>query len=167
MAFLAYWGDSLAHFRWGRKRPWRGMAERRHLARSGRGRAAVALCGCHDNRVDKMWWNEQWMGYPIGPWYAENSNVTHAHRRAVLRRHIPLSDAHALGQASPRITLHQKFPLDLERHSCTKTSNLSHQNLPGSKPFPILTAQCTSTFKYDDIFINRALGQVQLRRNCA
>ena len=43
-------------------------------------RAAVALCGCHDNRVDKMWWNEQWMGYPIGPWYAENSNVTHAHR---------------------------------------------------------------------------------------
>ena len=163
------------------------MAERRHLARVGiygyssggqnalgallfHGdfyRAAVALCGCHDNRVDKMWWNEQWMGYPIGPWYAENSNVTHAHRRAVLRRHIPLSDAHALGQASPRITLHQKFPLDLERHSCTKTSNLSHQNLPGSKPFPILTAQCTSTFKYDDIFINRALGQVQLRRNCA
>ena len=43
-------------------------------------RSAVALCGCHDNRVDKMWWNEQWMGYPVGPWYAENSNVTNAHR---------------------------------------------------------------------------------------
>ena len=43
-------------------------------------RCAVALCGCHDNREDKMWWNEQWMGYPVGPWYAENSNVTNAHR---------------------------------------------------------------------------------------
>ncbi len=42
--------------------------------------AAVADCGCHDNRVDKRWWNEQWMGYPIGPHYAEQSNVTQAHR---------------------------------------------------------------------------------------
>jgi dipeptidyl aminopeptidase/acylaminoacyl peptidase len=41
-------------------------------------RAAAADCGCHDNRVDKLWWNEQWMGWPIGPQYAENSNVTHA-----------------------------------------------------------------------------------------
>ena len=43
-------------------------------------RAAVADCGCHDNRVDKIWWNEQWMGYPVGPHYAEQSNVTHAHK---------------------------------------------------------------------------------------
>ena len=42
--------------------------------------AAVADCGCHDNRVDKMWWNEAWMGHPVGPHYAESSNVTHAHR---------------------------------------------------------------------------------------
>ncbi|MBT1685973.1 S9 family peptidase [Dawidia soli] len=41
-------------------------------------RAAVASCGCHDNRLDKMWWNEQWMGYPIGPQYAASSNVVHA-----------------------------------------------------------------------------------------
>ena len=39
---------------------------------------AVSSCGCHDNRIDKMWWNEQWMGYPVGPWYAGNSNITHA-----------------------------------------------------------------------------------------
>ncbi len=25
-------------------------------------KAAVADCGCHDNRMDKIWWNEQWMG---------------------------------------------------------------------------------------------------------
>ena len=23
--------------------------------------AAVADCGCHDNRMDKIWWNEQWI----------------------------------------------------------------------------------------------------------
>jgi dipeptidyl aminopeptidase/acylaminoacyl peptidase len=42
-------------------------------------KVGVAACGCHDNRMDKMWWNEQWMGYPIGPEYAENSNMENAH----------------------------------------------------------------------------------------
>ncbi len=42
-------------------------------------KAGVADCGCHDNRMDKIWWNEQWMGWPIGPEYAANSNVTMAH----------------------------------------------------------------------------------------
>ena len=37
-----------------------------------------ADCGCHDNRMDKIWWNEQWMGWPVGPQYAAASNVTHA-----------------------------------------------------------------------------------------
>ncbi len=41
---------------------------------------AVADCGCHDNRMDKIWWNELWMGWPIGPHYDEQSNVTNAHR---------------------------------------------------------------------------------------
>ncbi|MDG3581809.1 S9 family peptidase [Galbibacter pacificus] len=39
---------------------------------------AVASCGCHDNRMDKIWWNEQWMGYPIGPQYAACSNIENA-----------------------------------------------------------------------------------------
>lgn len=42
-------------------------------------KVGVSLCGCHDNRMDKIWWNEQWMGYPIGPWYSKNSNVDNAH----------------------------------------------------------------------------------------
>jgi dipeptidyl aminopeptidase/acylaminoacyl peptidase len=41
-------------------------------------RVAVANSGCHDNRMDKIWWNEQWMGWPIGPEYAASSNVDHA-----------------------------------------------------------------------------------------
>jgi dipeptidyl-peptidase-4 len=43
-------------------------------------KVAVSDCGCHDNRVDKIWWNELWMGWPIGPEYEEQSNVTQAHR---------------------------------------------------------------------------------------
>ncbi len=43
-------------------------------------KAGVADCGCHDNRMDKIWWNEQWMGWPLGPWYASSSNVTLAPR---------------------------------------------------------------------------------------
>ncbi|MEA9489244.1 S9 family peptidase [Xanthomonas campestris] len=42
--------------------------------------AGVANSGCHDNRMDKIWWNEQWMGWPVGPWYAESSNVENAAR---------------------------------------------------------------------------------------
>ncbi|MGL6073566.1 MAG: prolyl oligopeptidase family serine peptidase [Fimbriiglobus sp.] len=43
-------------------------------------KVAVSDCGCHDNRVDKIWWNEMWMSWPIGPHYAEQSNVTQAHK---------------------------------------------------------------------------------------
>jgi dipeptidyl aminopeptidase/acylaminoacyl peptidase len=41
-------------------------------------KVAVSSCGCHDNRLDKIWWNEQWMGYPVGKEYAEQSNITNA-----------------------------------------------------------------------------------------
>src|SRR5690606_31323299 len=37
---------------------------------------AAADCGCHDNRMDKVWWNELWMGWPVGEHYAQQSNVT-------------------------------------------------------------------------------------------
>ena len=43
-------------------------------------KAGVADSGCHDNRMDKIWWNEQWMGWPVGPHYDEQSNVTQAHK---------------------------------------------------------------------------------------
>jgi dipeptidyl aminopeptidase/acylaminoacyl peptidase len=52
-------------------------------------KAAVASCGCHDNRMDKASWNEQWMGY-LAPdkiwskssdnWYSQCSNIDNAHR---------------------------------------------------------------------------------------
>lgn len=42
-------------------------------------KAAYSACGCHDNRMDKIWWNEQWLGYPIDESYIEASNVENAH----------------------------------------------------------------------------------------
>ncbi len=39
-------------------------------------KAGVSDCGCHDNRMDKIWWNEQWMGWPVEKHYDEQSNVT-------------------------------------------------------------------------------------------
>jgi dipeptidyl aminopeptidase/acylaminoacyl peptidase len=41
--------------------------------------AAFSAAGCHDNRMDKIWWNEQWMGYPIGDHYSASSNVDNSH----------------------------------------------------------------------------------------
>ena len=42
-------------------------------------KAAYSACGCHDNRMDKIWWNELWMGYPVDESYARSSNVDNAH----------------------------------------------------------------------------------------
>ncbi|HEV3198686.1 MAG TPA: prolyl oligopeptidase family serine peptidase [Bryobacteraceae bacterium] len=43
-------------------------------------KVVVTNSGCHDNRMDKIWWNEQWMGWPVGPEYAASSNVDNAYR---------------------------------------------------------------------------------------
>jgi len=42
--------------------------------------AAIALAGNHDHRTDKVWWNELWMGYPLGDHYAAQSNTLNATR---------------------------------------------------------------------------------------
>lgn len=42
-------------------------------------KAAYSACGCHDNRMDKIWWNEQWMGWPVDSSYVRCSNVANAH----------------------------------------------------------------------------------------
>lgn len=43
-------------------------------------KAAAADCGCHDNRMDKIWWNEAWMSYPVDASYEACSNVAQAHK---------------------------------------------------------------------------------------
>ncbi|MHB1864380.1 MAG: DPP IV N-terminal domain-containing protein [Gemmatimonadaceae bacterium] len=41
---------------------------------------AYSASGCHDNRMDKIWWNELWMGWPLGPQYIASSNMENAWR---------------------------------------------------------------------------------------
>jgi len=50
-------------------------------------KVAVSSCGCHDNRIDKQWWNEQWMGLPVGKEYDDASNITNAGK---LKGHLML-----------------------------------------------------------------------------
>lgn len=50
-------------------------------------KVGVANSGCHDNRMDKVSWNEQWMGYPVGPQYSASSNIDNAYR---LQGHLQL-----------------------------------------------------------------------------
>ena len=37
-------------------------------------------CGVQDNRLDKAWWNEQWMGSEPGPFWDANSNIQWANK---------------------------------------------------------------------------------------
>ncbi|WP_419571581.1 DPP IV N-terminal domain-containing protein [Rheinheimera sp.] len=41
-------------------------------------RVGVAYAGCYDNRMDKISWNEQWLGYPVGEQYRASSVTEHA-----------------------------------------------------------------------------------------
>jgi dipeptidyl aminopeptidase/acylaminoacyl peptidase len=65
-------------------------------------KAAVSSCGCHDNRIDKQWWNEQWMGYPVGPHYGAQSNITNA---AKLQGNLLLIVGEADNNVPPESTL--------------------------------------------------------------
>jgi dipeptidyl aminopeptidase/acylaminoacyl peptidase len=62
---------------------------------------AVANSGCHDNRMDKIWWNEAWMG-EMGPHYEANSNVTHAKN---LKGHLLLTVGEMDTNVDPSSTL--------------------------------------------------------------
>ena len=65
-------------------------------------KAAYSACGCHDNRMDKIWWNEQWMGYPVDDSYAASSNVEMA---PLLRRPLMLVVGEMDDNVDPASTL--------------------------------------------------------------
>ncbi len=51
-------------------------------------KVGVASAGDHDHRMEKAWWPEMYMGYPIGSFYNDQSNVTNA---ANLKGHLLLA----------------------------------------------------------------------------
>jgi dipeptidyl aminopeptidase/acylaminoacyl peptidase len=67
-------------------------------------KAAVANSGCHDNRMDKSSWNEQWMGYPVGEQYSRCSNIDNAAKLgAFLMIIIPELDTNVPPESSFRL----------------------------------------------------------------
>ncbi|WP_026957022.1 S9 family peptidase [Algoriphagus vanfongensis] len=51
-------------------------------------KVGVASAGDHDHRMEKAWWPEMYMGYPVGDFYHNQSNVTNA---ANLQGHLLLA----------------------------------------------------------------------------
>ena len=43
-------------------------------------KVGVASAADHDHRMEKAWWPEMYMGYPVGDFYHEQSNITNAHK---------------------------------------------------------------------------------------
>ena len=43
-------------------------------------KVGISASGNHDHRCDKTWWNELWMGYPVGLHYIQQSNFNQAHK---------------------------------------------------------------------------------------
>lgn len=41
-------------------------------------KVGVASAGDHDHRMEKAWWPEMYMGYPVGDFYNDQSNITNA-----------------------------------------------------------------------------------------
>ena len=108
---------------------------------------AVALCGCHDNRMDKIWWNEQWMGYPIDASYSTSSNVDNAYR---LKGKLLLINGELDDNVDPASTLQVVSAL------MKANKNFEQLYLPGKThslggPFEM--------HKMHDFFVKNLLGQ--------
>jgi dipeptidyl-peptidase 4 len=43
-------------------------------------KVGVSSAADHDHRMEKVWWPEMYMGYPVGDFYDEQSNITNAHK---------------------------------------------------------------------------------------
>ena len=110
-------------------------------------KVAVALCGCHDNRMDKIWWNEQWMGYPIDGSYSTSSNVDNAYR---LKGKLLLINGELDDNVDPASTLQVVSAL------MKANKNFEQLYLPGKThslggPFEM--------HKMHDFFVKNLLGQ--------
>lgn len=110
-------------------------------------KVAVALCGCHDNRMDKVWWNEQWMGFPLDESYSASSNVDNAH---LLKGKLLLINGELDDNVDPTSTLQVVDAL------MKANKNFDQLYLPGR------THSLGGTFEFHkmyDYFVKHLLGQ--------
>jgi len=95
------------------------------LLHGGFYKAGAADCGCYDNRVDKLWWNEQWLGWPVGPWYEENSCARYA---ADLRGRLFLS----VGEADTNVDVKCSYDFRDALLKAGKQDQIEFHVVPGA-----------------------------------
>ena len=88
-------------------------------------KAGAADCGCYDNRVDKLWWNEQWLGYPVGPWYEQNSCAYYA---GYLRGRLFLS----VGEADTNVDVRCSYDFRDALVAAGKKDQIEFHVVPGA-----------------------------------
>jgi len=110
-------------------------------------KVAVSLCGCHDNRMDKIWWNEQWMGYPIDESYSASSNVDNAWR---LKGKLLLINGELDDNVDPASTLQVVSEL------MKANKNFDQLYLPGKSHS---LGGAFEMHKIHDFFVENLLGQ--------
>lgn len=110
-------------------------------------KVAVSLCGCHDNRMDKIWWNEQWMGYPIDESYSASSNVDNAWR---LKGKLLLINGELDDNVDPASTLQVVSEL------MKANKNFDQLYLPGKSHS---LGGAFEMHKIHDFFVKNLLGQ--------
>lgn len=71
-------------------------------------KVGVASAGDHDFRMEKAWWPEMYMGYPVGDYYHEQSNITNASK---LKGHLLLAHGGIDENVNPSATF--KFAEEL------------------------------------------------------
>ena len=83
-------------------------AARAMLLHPGFYKVGVASAGDHDFRMEKAWWPEMYMGYPVGDYYHEQSNITNASK---LKGHLLLAHGGIDENVNPSATF--KFAEEL------------------------------------------------------
>ena len=117
-------------------------------------KVAVSAAGCHDNRMDKIWWNEQWMGWPLGPQYAASRTST---TRRTARRLLLV-----VGEFDTNVDPSSTMQVVNALIKANKTSICSS--------FPAPTTTDGGPYgqrKRDDFFVHHLLGVEPPARNAA
>ena len=114
---------------------------------------AYSASGCHDNRMDKIWWNELWMGWPLGPQYVASSNMENAWR---LRGKLMLVFGEVDTNVDPSSTLQVVNALI----KANKTFDLLE--IPNSDH---TSGGAYGAMKRDDFFVHNLLGVEPPDRN--
>ncbi|PZV87515.1 prolyl oligopeptidase family protein [Algoriphagus aquaeductus] len=129
-------------------------AARAMLLHSDFYKVGVASAGDHDFRMEKAWWPEMYMGYPVEDYYHEQSNITNASK---LKGHLLLAHGGIDENVNPSATF--KFAEELIKAG--KDFDLfiwpSRAHSFGRPPGDYFTK------KRWDYFIEHLLGQKPLR----